>query len=92
MKWEDLPPTPWPPETEPPTEQLADWLTSLSREQLVFVLAHQRQTWAQDSRCFIENHHGRLEQADATVADAAAHWQRGYDQGIADAVHVVGLS
>lgn len=83
--WDDLPPRPWAEAVEPPTEQLADWLLSLTREQFLWLLGQKRLDWARDSRCFMENHDGLLRQAKGALAEAATTWQRGYDQGFDDA-------
>lgn len=58
--WDDLPPKPWAEAVEPRAEELADWLTSLDRDQLVWVLARQRVTWRTESNCFLGNHEGQI--------------------------------
>lgn len=62
ITWDDLPPRPWPEAVEPPPEMLAGWLTSLSREQLVWLLDRQRLNWDRDSRCFMRDHEGQIRQ------------------------------
>lgn len=89
MNWDDLPKQPWPEATEPPVEALADWLRSLSFDQLLWVLERQQATWRRESRCFSENHDGRIEHAEQIIREAADHWQRGYNQGLHDARHLV---
>ncbi len=58
----DLPPQSWPEGTVPPAEALADWLTSLTYEQLVWLLERQQRVWAQESDCFLRDHEGIFEQ------------------------------
>lgn len=89
MTWESLPKQPWPEGTEAPAEALADWLTRLTREQLVWVLDRQQATWSRESRCFRENHDGRVEHAEQIIREAADRWQLGYNQGLQDARHLV---
>lgn len=60
MTWEDLPKQPWPDGTVAPPDALADWLTSLSREQLVWVLGRRQDVWAEESECFMRDHEGRI--------------------------------
>ena len=85
LSWADMPERPWPEATEPPTEALADYLTSLTREQLLWLLERQRGVWAQDSRCFMEDHEGRVEHAERIIREANDYRQRGYDAGFEDA-------
>lgn len=61
LTWDDLPPMPWDELVVPDATELADYLLSLEYEQLVWMLGRQRQTWAEDSRCFVLNHDGELE-------------------------------
>lgn len=60
IRWDDLPPRPWPENTEPTADDLADYLTSLGHEHLVWMLGQQRSTWRQESDCFLRNHAGRI--------------------------------
>lgn len=60
MNWDDIPQKPWPEATQPPPEVLADWLRSLSFDQLVWVLERQQGTWRLESRCFSEKHDERI--------------------------------
>lgn len=60
LSWQSLPPQTWPPHTEAPPEQVADWLTSLTREQLVWFLSMKRLDWAKDADCFLRNHDGQI--------------------------------
>lgn len=85
MSWDDLPKQPWPEATEPPTEALADWLLSLSREQFLWLLDTKRRDWSKDSDCFMRDHEGRIEHAEQIIRQAVDHWQRGYNQGFDDA-------
>ena len=61
LSWDNLPKQPWPEACEPLPGELADWLLSLTREQLVWLLGRQQKTWAQDSDCFVRNHQGEIE-------------------------------
>lgn len=56
----DLPPRPWEEGTIAPPEMLADWLTSLDRDKLVWLLGHQQRVWAQEDTCTIKNHEVEL--------------------------------
>lgn len=85
MTWDDLPPQTWPANALAPAEELAAWLTSLTRDQLVWVLGRMQQNWGQDSLCFVENHPARIEDANRIIRADADRWQAGYNQGIADA-------
>lgn len=67
--WDDLPPQPWHEATEPPTAELADWLMSLSREQLEWLLAEKQRDWSRDSECFVRNHVKQLQDARAQQDD-----------------------
>jgi hypothetical protein len=60
VTWDSLPPRPWPEAVEPPVDQLADWLLSLSREEFEWVLDQQRASWRRDSDCFMRDHDGRI--------------------------------
>jgi chromosome segregation ATPase len=53
---EQVPPRPWPEDVRPSNEELADWLGSMTREQLVATLDRQRLVWDQESTCFERNH------------------------------------
>lgn len=57
----DFPPPPWVPNIEPELEDVARWLQSMTPEQLVAALKHQRSTWRQQSECFERNHEGRID-------------------------------
>jgi hypothetical protein len=39
---------------------LADWLLSLSREQLLWLLDKKRVDWSKDSDCFMRDHDGQI--------------------------------
>lgn len=69
IRWEDLPPKPWAPEVEPPTEQVAEWLSSLTHAHLVWVLDQQNATWSQESHCFRENHPGYIRHLEGLVCE-----------------------
>lgn len=72
----EYPPPPWVPNVEPEIEQVAEWLTSMTHEQRLAALKHQRGTWEQESRCFERNHEGRMEdyarQMDTVYTDLVA--------------------
>lgn len=79
------PPMPWPEAVEPPVEELADWLRSMDRDQLVAFLSERRAIWHKDSECFIRDHDGRIEHAERIIKADADAWQQGYNRGFEDA-------
>lgn len=67
ITWEDLPPRPGDPQAELPAEELADWLRSMSREQLTWLLAQQRITWRREGECFVRNHEAEIDRLQREV-------------------------
>lgn len=92
------PPITWPEAAWPTPEQAADWLTSMSREQLVRWCGELAGRLELGHRCFLQDHEGRLAVAAAQlrVADEAvaamsrfAAWRRRLQVAAQAAVEIV---
>lgn len=70
-------PTTWPEDTEPTAEQLADWLTACTREELVAFAARSLKVIAVAARCFEHGHEARIDHlqrvADSIPEPPGAH-------------------
>lgn len=55
-----LPPITWPENTEPTPEQWRAWFLSASNEGQLAIIGRQMDLWSTDSRCFAQDHDGRI--------------------------------
>lgn len=88
----DLPEQPWPDGVMPEDDQLADWIFSMTAEQVELWIKRVRPTLAAGNLCWQMNHEDRVERIQAVLAiDPADHASksRDYGRGFADALRLV---